>query len=161
MQKGEDVLGGAVGGGQYARARLGKDLRSRQVGGFGGEVGIADGAFTARDVLQGDRQTVGVGVEGVLLEGAELAAEDGDLADRALEDGAGGGGFAVDDGAAPAGDEVADVTDVGIAELAGGDGLDADAHLLAAADLGAELEERAAAGDDEAGGGLAEGFVEG
>src|SRR3954447_15323977 len=88
-EEGEDVLGGGVGGGQDGGAGLGEDLGAGECGGLGGEVGAADGGLGRRDVFESNAEGVGVGLERVLFECAQAAAEDGDLTDGAFDDQAG------------------------------------------------------------------------
>jgi len=56
--------------------------------------------------------------------------------------------------------DIAEESDIAIAQLIGRDGLDADADLLIAADFRAQLKQRAAAGDGEAGLSRAEIFAQ-
>src|SRR4051794_25602744 len=74
LEEGEDALGGAVGGGEDGGAGLDEDLGAGELGGFLGEVGVADGALAGGDVFQSDAEGVHVGLEGVLLEGAQASA---------------------------------------------------------------------------------------
>src|SRR5258706_7162455 len=145
----QDALRCGVGGGQDAGAGLGEDLGAGEVGSFLGEIGVADGAFAGGYVFEGDAQAVHVGVEGISFKCAEAAAEDGDLADGALDDLTGGGCAAVGERGAAAGDDVAEEANVAVAELAGSGGLDSERYLLVAGDLRAKLELGAAAGDGE------------
>ena len=82
----QHVLRGTVGLGQDRGVGLHQDLRPRQGRRFRREVGVADGAFAGRHVFQRDVQAVDVGVEDVLLERAQSAAQRGDLADRVGQD---------------------------------------------------------------------------
>src|SRR3954463_9940321 len=66
LEEREDVLGGGVGLGEDGGVGLDQDLGAGHGGGFGGEIGVADGALARGDVLEGDGETVDVGLEDLL-----------------------------------------------------------------------------------------------
>src|SRR5688500_15885550 len=78
-------LRGRVGLGQPRRRRLRQDLRTGEVRGLLGEVGVADRALGRAGVLQGDAQVVHGRTDRELLERAEAAAELADLLDGLVD----------------------------------------------------------------------------
>src|SRR5688572_21602661 len=148
-QQRQHALRRGVGGGEDGGAGLREDLGAGHRGGFGGEVGVADAALAGRHVLHRHAQAVHVRLQRVLLERAETTAQDRDLLDRLLDDLAGLSRIAADERARATGHQVVEEAGGGVAELAGGDGADPDVDLLVAGDLGAELEQGAAARDRE------------
>ena len=108
-------------------------------------------AFAGGHVFQGDLEACRIGLQGVLLKGAEASLQLGDLLNGGLNDLAGLLSLAADDGCVSAGDNVVEESDGIVSQGTGGNGPDADADLLLAIDLAAKLEEGPPAGDGEAG----------
>src|SRR5271163_3373257 len=71
----QNVLRRLVGLTEHGGRRLHQNLRPGEVRGFGGEIGIRDGAFRARHILKSDVQGVDRRIEGVGLEGSKTAAQ--------------------------------------------------------------------------------------
>ena len=90
-QQGQGVLRLSIRNLQNLGRRIHQDLSSGQARRLEGKVGVANGAFRGRNVLTGHRERVDGTDEGVLLEPAKPATQNGDLIDRRANDPLGGG----------------------------------------------------------------------
>ncbi len=152
LQQGEDVLRLRVRSRENGCCCLRQNLIAGQVRSFGREIGVHDGRFGSRDVFERDAETAHRRTDGEGLERTEAASQRAHLGDCAVEDILSHGEVVAGEVIGAAASDGAEESVERIAQIAGGDGADADGGLAVLGNLRAELEGCAAAGDVEGAG---------